>query len=230
MSNSDIQQADRGSFACPICGREKKHYHSLKEKCDWLKAQGERFGIRAVALEHENLPESFNEIKEAETWLQHVHTEREHDEHEDSICLGKWLLRAFTAGAVSARKQPPVEERESDEADATFDNPFVWCEGFDHTETLAGNDWILIKAPQLRDALATAAKQAREGAARELIAPYDPEVFTPLSHEELVAIVDAITNHSGVKAASDRLHASWARHWAAALAAQPEQQTKETKP
>jgi len=41
--------------------------------------------------------------------------------------------------------------------------------------------------------------------------PYPPDVFTPLSEEELHACVAAL-QASGVRHAPDRLHASWARH------------------
>jgi hypothetical protein len=44
-----------------------------------------------------------------------------------------------------------------------------------------------------------------------LLDPYPTKVFTPLTREELLTCVAAL-QASGVPHASDRLHASWARH------------------
>jgi len=44
-----------------------------------------------------------------------------------------------------------------------------------------------------------------------LLDPYPEDVFTPLSDAELGRCVAALRN-CGVPAASDRLHAGWARH------------------
>jgi hypothetical protein len=52
-------------------------------------------------------------------------------------------------------------------------------------------------------------------AAKRLAEPYPEEIFTPLSDDELSAAVDAVTLK--VRAGSDRLHASWARHWSKLL-------------
>lgn len=41
--------------------------------------------------------------------------------------------------------------------------------------------------------------------------PYPPDVFTPLTPDEVRTCVEALTACS-VRNASDRLHASWARH------------------
>lgn len=42
--------------------------------------------------------------------------------------------------------------------------------------------------------------------------PYEESIFKPLTQEEVKACVKAMTDHSGIAAASDRLHAQWARH------------------
>jgi hypothetical protein len=60
------------------------------------------------------------------------------------------------------------------------------------------------------------AERVREEIANELSSPYKESIFTPLSDDELMRCVDVLTN-SGVRAASDRLHASWARHWSKVL-------------
>lgn len=43
--------------------------------------------------------------------------------------------------------------------DECFGDPFVWIEGPDHSEVLASNDWVLIKAPVLKKLLTRKAFQ-----------------------------------------------------------------------
>lgn len=59
-------------------------------------------------------------------------------------------------------------------------------------------------------------KKVRADVADELGKPYPEDIFKPLTDDELMRIVDKLTT-IGVPAASDRLHASWARHWSGAL-------------
>jgi len=56
-----------------------------------------------------------------------------------------------------------------------------------------------------------------EPLSEELNKAYPEELFTPLSDGEMETIRTALQG-SGVRAASDRLHASWARHWGSLLA------------
>lgn len=50
----------------------------------------------------------------------------------------------------------------------------------------------------------------------ELNEAYPASLFSPLSKGEMETIKAALLG-CGVRAASDRLHASWARHWAGLL-------------
>lgn len=50
--------------------------------------------------------------------------------------------------------------------------------------------------------------------ADEIEAPYPPEVFKPLTNEEITRAVQAMIDVMG-PSISDRLHAQWARHIAA---------------
>ena len=52
-------------------------------------------------------------------------------------------------------------------------------------------------------------------AAEALREPYPPEVFPPLSPDEVHSIVSAMNAHFPY--ASERMHAMWARHWADVL-------------
>ena len=61
-------------------------------------------------------------------------------------------------------------------------------------------------------------------AAAWLEEPYPEDVFTPMTDEEVRTAVKAMND--AVPFASERLHASWARHWAGVL----REQAKELKP
>lgn len=50
----------------------------------------------------------------------------------------------------------------------------------------------------------------------QLSEAYPVRVFTPLSRGEMETIKASLLG-CGVRAASDRLHAAWARHWAGLL-------------
>lgn len=52
-------------------------------------------------------------------------------------------------------------------------------------------------------------------AAHDLAEPYPPEVFTPMTDEEIRAAVAAM--NEAVPHASERMHAAWARHWSDVL-------------
>lgn len=52
-------------------------------------------------------------------------------------------------------------------------------------------------------------------AAAALEEPYPEDVFTPLTDEQVREIVAAM--NEAVPFASERMHASWARHWARSL-------------
>lgn len=52
-------------------------------------------------------------------------------------------------------------------------------------------------------------------AAHDLAEPYPPEVFTPMTDDEIRAAVAAM--NAAVPHASERMHAAWARHWSDVL-------------
>ena len=52
-------------------------------------------------------------------------------------------------------------------------------------------------------------------AANALEEPYPEDVFTPMTTAEVLDVVKAM--NEAVPHASERMHASWARHWARSL-------------
>jgi hypothetical protein len=52
-------------------------------------------------------------------------------------------------------------------------------------------------------------------AADDIAEPYPPEVFTPMTDDEIKVAVAAM--NEAVPHASERMHAAWARHWADVL-------------
>jgi|SRR5215472_5632224 len=62
------------------------------------------------------------------------------------------------------------------------------------------------------DRILAAMNEARLELLADIARPYPEDIFTPLTDNELERCVNALTISSGVRAASDRLHASWARY------------------